>query len=618
MHWRGRAQVVLDIPSLDRVVVRDVESGVTDTAPIVELSPPPSPTNTSVRQDLMLIPEADWTEAWRRYELIRPLLEMASTRVRMESDVAAVAAQAGRSPATIYRWVSRYEETGLLTALLRPGRSDRGASRLSTEQEAIITEVIKTFYLSTQQHSIAETCLEIERRCRVATIASPHRNTVRSRIAELSDKLRMTKRMGYKAARARFEPIKGSFPNADVPLAVVQIDHTPVDLTLVDDIHRLPIGRPYLTLAIDVFSRMIAGFYITLESPGALSAGLCIANAILPKENFLAQQEIATHWPVWGKMGKIYVDNAKEFRGGMLERACAEHTIILEHRPKGIPNYGGHVERAFRTFMSKTHGIAGTTFSNTKQKGEYDTDANASMTLSEFERWFTIFVVEVYHQRGHKGISDIPPIKLYEESLLGTDERPGIGLPARVKDEWKLRLDFMPFLERTIQEYGVVIDNIHYYSDVLRRWIHSTDPKSPKLKQKFIFARDPRDISTVYFLDPELKTYMSVPYRDTRHPAVSIWELRASLERLAKENIAQPNEELIFEGIRKMREIELEAVEKTKKARKARRTVQRRHGWQNKSISSPIPVDRDGEIDSPMIDGYPDTVVAFLDIEEAE
>ncbi|MFP3467911.1 transposase, partial [Leifsonia sp. SIMBA_070] len=66
----------------------------------------------------------------------------------------------------------------------------------------------------------------------------------------------------------------------------------------------------------------------------------------------MAKHDIAAEWPIYGKMQKIHVDNAKEFRGNMLTRACQQHGIILEYRPKGQPNYGPHVERAFRTFMT--------------------------------------------------------------------------------------------------------------------------------------------------------------------------------------------------------------------------------------------------------------------------
>jgi len=42
-----------------------------------------------------------------------------------------------------------------------------------------------------------------------------------------------------------------------------------------------------LTLAIDVYSRMVVGFCISLDPPGAISTGLCIAHAVLPKEAWL-------------------------------------------------------------------------------------------------------------------------------------------------------------------------------------------------------------------------------------------------------------------------------------------------------------------------------------------
>ena len=59
----------------------------------------------------------------------------------------------------------------------------------------------------------------------------------------------------------------GHAPPARHPLDLVQVDHTPMDLIVVDPIDREPIGRPWLTVAIDTYSRCIAGFHVTLEAP---------------------------------------------------------------------------------------------------------------------------------------------------------------------------------------------------------------------------------------------------------------------------------------------------------------------------------------------------------------
>jgi putative transposase len=359
-------------------------------------------------------------------------------------------------------------------------------------------------------------------------------------------------------------------------------------------LHRRPIGRPWITLAIDVFSRMVAGLYVSLDPPGNLSTGLCIAHAILPKEQWLARHEITTGWPVWGIMKTIHADNAKEFRGNMLKRACEQHGISLEWRPVATPNYGGHIERLMGTFSTEIHKLPGTTFSNTKERGEYESEKQAAMTFDEFEGWLATFITGVYHQRVHSGIG-MSPIKKYEQGIFGTPEQPGTGLLARIADEDHLRLDFMPYIERTVQQYGVVVDEIHYYSDVLRRWINAPAPDNPRLKRKFVFKQDPRDISQLYFYDPEVKQYSVVPYRDTSRPAMSIWEMREARKRLAAEGRKEINEDLIFESYARMRAQEEQAVRDTKRVRRAN---QRRA--QNKRINKPA---LDKERSSPTTEG---------------
>ncbi|MCS4299347.1 MULTISPECIES: Mu transposase C-terminal domain-containing protein [Acinetobacter] len=612
--WNHVEYYLLDFVGLNKAILRNKITNQSAIAPINELKISNESENL-IRQDLPLVSDVDWQKAWDKYLLIKPLLDLEKNERTLEQ-VENVAKKAKKNVATIYRWLNKLEETGRVSTLLRKPRNDIKKSRLENKTQEFIDDVISKFYLTSQRRSIAETCLEVQRLCFENEIVAPHPNTIRNRIQELSEKDVVSARFGSKIAREKFQPIRGSFPGADFPLAVVQMDHTPVDLILVDDKDRLPIGRPYLTIAIDCFSRMITGFYITLEAPGALSVGLCISHSIMTKDLWLAKFGISTPWPIWGKMRKIYVDNAKEFRGVMLERACQEHGIILEHRPKGLPNYGGHVERAFRTFMSKTHSVSGTTFSNVQHKNNYNSEKMASMTLSEFEHWFTIFIVQVYHQKSHKGISDIPPIKLYEQAILGTENSPGIGLPIPINNEEKLRLDFMPYVERTIQEYGVLIDNIHYYSDVLRVWIHARDEQNSKLKRKFIFARDPRDISVVYFLDPHSKNYVAVPYRDISRPPISLWELKAVIKRLEENEGLQPNEELIFDGIKRMREIEVLAIQKTKDAKTARRNKQRKVAWNKPIHKEETNIEKmDNEYDQYV--GYPaDQIKPFDEIEE--
>lgn len=605
--WKDRTWVLLDIPAIDRVLIRDPVTGHTELASPSELkSSLPSVTGA---HGLMAIGAEEWDEAWRRFEAIRPLLNR-EPRKRTRQEIEEVARSFGRDPATVYRWIARWAETKTVSGLVRAGRSDQGKPRLSEAIEAIIKDKIENYYLVPERPTIVELTEQIALACRKEGLKPPNIATVRRRVERLQDRLVMAKRRSSKEARETFEPLKGSFPGADVPLAVYQIDHSPLDVMFVDETYRRPIGRGYLTIVSDSCTRVLAGFCASLDPPGALATGLALIHAILPKAQWMAERGISTSWPVEGKPTKIFADNAAEFRGTMLERACKEHDIVMENRPKGLPNYGGHIERLFRTFMHRVQSLPGTTFSNTQERGEYDSDGRALMTLKEFEQWFGTFVTKVYHHRPHRGIGRVPPIKFYEQFILGTDTQKGIGLPEPVADEFRLRLDFTPFVERTIQEYGVLIDNIHYYADVLRPWIHARDPNNSKLKRKFIFVRDPRDIGEVYFLDPDTRRYFAVPYRDVTRPRMSVWDLNAILKNISAHPDLQVDEDTIFEGLSEMQRIEKDAAEKS---RTVRRANQRRADWKKGAAASRPPAPEPSQAPKWEADIQP-----FDDIEEAE
>ncbi len=574
VYWKGQAVIVMELKGFSEAIIRTVEGSFTELVRVSDISMNLTPEQSNGFGSKHLIAkDKEWELALERYEIIEPLLGM---KVRTEQDVRQVALQHGKGVTTVYRWVKRFEETGLVSSLLRQSRADKGANKLEREVEELIETQIESYYLRQERPSVLKLFRIIKAECIQADLPIPHKNTVYARARAIEEREAIKRRISPKAAKQKYEPLRGRFPGADYPNAVVQIDHTKVDLIVVDEQHRLPIGRPYLTIAIDVATKMISGFKITLDPPGSSSAGLCIAHAILTKDHWLAKKDIDVEWPIYGKMQKIHVDNAKEFRGNMLKRACQQHGIILEYRPRGQPNYGPHVERAFRTFMQEVQDIPGTTFSSIKDRLEYNSEGKACITLSELELWFTVFIVYFYHHKPHRGISNIAPIKVYTEAIFGSKERPGIGLPMPVEDEETLRLDFTPYVERTIQRQGVVIDNIHYYSQVLRKWVAAPDGSDKSKTRKFIFARDPRDISVVYFFDPDASSYVPIPYLNTSRPSISLWELRAVSKVIAKENRDSINEDMIFKGIRKMREIEKNAIEKTRLSKQQRSTEKRK------------------------------------------
>ncbi len=175
-------------------------------------------------------------------------------------------------------------------------------------------------------------------------------------------------------------------------------------------------------------------------------------------------------------------------------------------------------------------------------------------------QWLTDYIVCVYHVKQHRKIGT-SPLQRWTTGVFGDEHGAGIGMIARPTDQERIRLDFMPFVKRTIRPISVAIDGNHYYDAVLRRFIGASEGSR---KRTFIFRRDPRDVSVVYFWDPELQRYSGIPYRNTTHPSISIWELRELRRRLHQIGSSKTDEDAIFEVYARLREREARAATETK------------------------------------------------------
>lgn len=515
--------------------------------------------------DLGSVPADVWDEAERRAEHVKRILQMPRPT---RADVEAEAKLLGVSAATLYRYINTFVAAGKVSSLI-PNSSNggRGRTRIGEESEAVIEAVINEEYLSTQKLDPQKVIREYQRRCFNAGIEPAHDNTLRNRIDEITQKDKVKSRQGRNALRGLL-PLPGKFPEGSYPFQVVQIDHTPVDLQFVDDVTREPIGRLWLTVMIEVYSRMILGFYLSPDAPSVNSIGLCMAHAVLPKEKELLRLEVQNEWNCWGLMNKMHADNGSDFRSAAFQRACREYGIDVEWRPVGRPHFGAHIERLLGTFMREVHGLRGTTFSNIREKGDNKPEKEAVFTYTEFEKWLTIYITGVYHKKRHDGIGMAPEVKFERGLYIGDDEFGPTGPPAKIMDERKFRIDFMPTIERTVQPFGVEIDYVQYYDSVLNPYIGAKNPVIPKYARKFVFKRNPRETKKIYFYHPELKQYFDIPYRNLANPPATVWELKAARQKLKNDGVKVESEEQIFEALNQMKEVESAAIKETKTTRR--------------------------------------------------
>ncbi|MEU7835695.1 Mu transposase C-terminal domain-containing protein [Nonomuraea sp. NPDC049129] len=525
-----------------------------------------------IERGVLTAPDEAWDVAVRQAEVIGPLA--ASPRVGLAAADAA-ADELGISRRQVYVLLARWRAGEGVVSDLLPQRSSggRGRRRLPAAVETVMTEVICSRYLTRQRRSVAAVYREVVRRCRAAGLPVPVRNTLAQRIAALDPAAAAAAREGVDGAR-RLRAAGGEPPKIEGLLQQVQIDHTPVDLEVVDERHRLPIGRPYVTAAIDVASRCVVGLVVTLEAPSALSAGLCLAHTVCDKRPWLERLGLErVAWPMSGKPREIYVDNAAEFRSEALRRGCAQHGITLAYRPKGMPHFGGVIERLIGTMMQMVHELPGTTFSNPAERGSYDSQASAVLTVAELNRWLAL-AVAAYHGQVHATLGQTPAARWAEGVAAG-------GRPATVTSETAFLIDFLPVIRRTLRRTGFTIDHVQYYNDALKPWIARRDGL-----EKFVLRRDPRDISRIWVLDPDGHAYLPVPYRTLSRPPISVWEQRAAIARLREQGRAQVDENALFAMVEQMRQVTEDAAAKT---RRARREMERRSATPAPQAAGPPP-----------------------------
>lgn len=500
--------------------------------------------------DKSSVDAAAWKEAVAREAVIRGLV---SSEQPSRVEILRACRELGLKRARLYQLLKAYRARPVTSSLLvRPTGTPRGARRLPTETEAVVAEALQGFYETSQKPSINRLHQQVRRLCRARGLKAPGWHALRARIDAIDPAELTRARDGAKAARDRFLPVPGEYV-AERAYEVVQIDHTLVDVIVVDRASRQPLQRPWLTLAIDVASRMVAGFYLTLEPPSATSVALAIQNLVLPKAPCLARLDVDGEWLAAGLPDAIHVDNAKEFCARALQRGAEEYGIALIHRPVATPHYGGHIERLIGTMMGAVHLLPGTTFSDIEERGDYDSLANSAMTLDELERWLALEILR-YHAARH-GALGIPPSAAWREAVARR------ACPLRQPyDVNAFTRDFLPSVERTVRRDGVHLHGLRYWDDVLSVWAARVD-------RPLRVAYDPRDLSKVFLRGPD-DAWLPLRFANICRPPITLWELRRAQAALKERGLRLVDEQLVFDTIERQRAIVEEASRRTKEARR--------------------------------------------------
>jgi putative transposase len=496
-----------------------------------------------------------WEEACRREEAIRIFVQRRSDGLKNWS-VSDLAQDLGLSRATAYRMIELFRSGGTVTSLMgkSPGRP-QGHHALDAEREGIIKQAIETFYLKPTKPPIARLVREIRTRCLAIGLSPPNWRTIKRRLVEIDVRARARDRGDTKLVKATI-PVPGEYRTSR-PLEIVQIDHTRVDIVVVDEQTREPIGRPWITLAMDLFTRMVTGFYLTMDDPSRLSVSLCLLHAVFDKSAWLQEREIDTVWPIAGLPESVHTDNGADFRSRAFIRACRDEGVNTIWRPPGTPHFGGHIERLIGTQMGAVHLLPGTTQSNPSERGDYDSAKHSSLTLRELERFIALEITGQYHQAIHASLHR-PPIAVWREHEGATPLR----LP---HDRMRFWISFLPEEERTLRPDGIHLFGLRYWSPALTADVGRT-------KDKLLVKYDPRDLSRVFVRRPT-GNFVEARYADITLPAITLREANAAKKALNAKGRREIDMQTIVRTAAAQRQLIERAASATRTARRGMRNL---------------------------------------------
>jgi putative transposase len=425
-----------------------------------------------------------------------------------------------RSPSvrTVRRWLSLYRPTRDVTRLV--DTRSRRRSRIDPRVVQIIEDAIERVFLTAARKKKSEVVAEVGELIENANrgvinprdqLQPPSPSTIFRALREVDPQTADQYRFGLAEARNRNRTgllTRRIHRN----LQRVELDHVLLDVILVDEATGLPLGRPWLTVAIDCNSRMIVGLHISFSPPSANSVLQCLGMAVLPKDEILKKHDIRNPWPACGIWHLLVLDNALEMHGDRLKSAALELGTAIMYCPSKKPWYKGMIERFNRTLNDGLiHSLPGTTFSNPQHRAGYRSKEESRLGFQTFEQILFRWILDEYHTRKHRTLK-CSPLEKWE----ACEEISAIILP---ESPAALEIATAATLDRSVFHYGLQIDEIFYNSVELQEIARNCTPmtdgkrKAPRLRCKYY----DHTVDHIDVFDPNLNHYVRVPSKDPEY-----------------------------------------------------------------------------------------------------
>ena len=406
---------------------------------------------------------------------------------------------------TLCRWLKCFFESGNSIRGLVPSHQAKGnkTAKIDPRIEPYIERAIVE-YKKAENPSVSAVYRDLESWIHFDNSLTDNKKlevpslvTLTKRIQESAPYEIYAARNGKRAARVEFK-LNQSAPKTNFILQRAEIDHTLLDIFVVDSENRMLLGRPWITSIIDKHSRCILGSHIGFEPPSYLSVAKALKNAILPKSGLLSRYPlIKNEWPCFGVPSVLVSDRGKEFESIAFVDACQDLNISIQRSPAKHPWYKGAIESFFKTINQRLlSGVPGSVLSKLKNFTEYDPVKFSVISLDAFVEIFYLWIVDIYHQ-SPTADNTLIPILEWRKSLE--------NVPIVPIEPERLTLVLLEKKDVSITKSGIKIKYIIYDNEDLLNYriLHGLS--------KVLVKYDRNDLGSILVFDKFKDIYFSVP-----------------------------------------------------------------------------------------------------------
>jgi len=240
------------------------------------------------------------------------------------------------------------------------------------------------------------------------------------------------------------------------PFEIAHLDHTEIDLETNHSVTGKNLGKVWLTLLVDAFSRRVLAFYITYDSPSYRS-DMMVLRECVRRFNRLPQI--------------VVTDNGRDFKSTYFQSLLAMYGVTHKIRPAHRARFGSIGERLFGTVMSQLiHNLKGNTkiMKNVRQVSKSVNPKNhAVWTLPALYELLKEYFYEFYDTSEHSALGESPR-EAFERGIVISGRRPFRFIPYN-KD---FMITTLPAVKKggTVKvdpQRGVKVNYLYYHCDEL-------------------------------------------------------------------------------------------------------------------------------------------------------